>query len=293
VFLEADSTTPISLTTPLADMDRLARARCPRCRTRWPVFRVGGAARAGEPEVAEVAGRLGAAGEQTSPRREASGTSTALILTANPDRTTWIRLDREHRGIQEELDRARYREELVVQARPAVKIGDLQYSILSVGPTILHFCGHGAKPGIIVEDDAGKPYLVPGEALAELLAMESVRADLRLVVLNACLSADQAELIARHISGVVVGMSVEVGDDPAIEFAKGLYRAIGAGANLDEAFNIARNAVRLTRSMPEAAIPQMFVSPYFDAKAEALLPLRADRPLPMHDTAGAGGARPL
>lgn len=261
-------------------MDRSASAECPKCHANWPVFEQSAVAsvenRARRPtppalsglqmtEALEMLKTISKGPKRAIPEdladaisAEYKSKSTVLILAANPNHTDPLRLDREQRGIQDELERSPHGRDVEVLLRPAMKIEDLQYHVLNTTPAVLHFCGHGNLEGIALENEVGDPVLVPGTALAELLSFPRIRACLRLVVLNACLSAPQAELIASAVDGMVVGMSAAVGDEPAIEFARGLYGAIGQGADLNQAFMIARNRVRLTLPDAPAEVSQAF-----------------------------------
>ncbi|MBZ0278353.1 MAG: CHAT domain-containing protein, partial [Anaerolineae bacterium] len=67
----------------------------------------------------------------------------------------------------------------------------------------------------------------------------------RLVVLNACFSAVQAEVIAEEV-GCVVGMTRAVGDRAAIAFAGAFYNALTFGQSVQGAFNLGEAAMSLT-----------------------------------------------
>lgn len=190
---------------------------------------------------------------------------TILMLSASPLSKEALRVDEEAREIQGELDRSERGREFTVITRPALRYADLQYELLKFKPTVLHFSGHGEESGIYVEDSAGQAHLVSGSSLVSLLAIPVIRRRLRLVVLNACLSADQAKAIADTIDGMVVGMSNEVDDRAAIEFARGLYGALGdPSVDLQSAFELARNRVALAGLVSAELTPQRFVRPGFD-----------------------------
>jgi putative endonuclease len=75
------------------------------------------------------------------------------------------------------------------------------------------------------------------------------------VVLNACLSADQAAAITRHIE-CAVGMSAEIGDLDARVFAAQFYSALGYGRDVAAAFEQAKAAVHL-QNLPDHAVPRL------------------------------------
>ena len=84
-----------------------------------------------------------------------------------------------------------------------------------------------------MEDETGKSYLVPQQALADLFKAYS--STLRCVVLNACYSHSQGELIALGVD-FTVAIEGQLEDDAAREFSRGFYDALGAGKEIDFAY---------------------------------------------------------
>jgi hypothetical protein len=175
-----------------------------------------------------------------------------LILSANPRGTIKLRLDQEMREIKEGLRRAKKRDQYSIDIAEAVRYRDIHRAILDYEPHIIHFCGHGAgEEGLMFEDEAGQVKLVDAQALAGLFDLFADQ--IECVVLNACYSKVQAEEIARHIN-YVVGMSKEIGDRAAIEFAVGFYDALGAGRSVEFAYKLGCNAIRIA-GIAEHLIP--------------------------------------
>jgi hypothetical protein len=84
-------------------------------------------------------------------------TKRILILAANPQNTSRLRLDEEVREIEEGLRRSQYRDTFELQARWATRPQDIRRAMLDFHPNIVHFCGHGeGETGIIFEDSAGE-----------------------------------------------------------------------------------------------------------------------------------------
>ncbi|MCI5136962.1 MAG: CHAT domain-containing protein [Candidatus Electrothrix sp. AR1] len=174
-----------------------------------------------------------------------------LILSANPRDTVRLRLDKEVREIQDRLKRAKYGNQFTVQLATAVRIRDLQQELLEHEPDIVHFCGHSETEGLLLENNLGEAVLVPSDGLASLFALCSQHVEC--VLLNSCHSSNQAEVISQHIP-YVIGMNREVFDDAAVEFAGGLYAALGAGRNIEESFEFGRNALKL-HDLPDELTP--------------------------------------
>ena len=168
-----------------------------------------------------------------------------LILAANPQNTTRLRLGEEVRDISDGLERSRHRDEFELTQRWAVRPRDLQRAMLDESPQIVHFSGHGeGEAGLYFEDRVGNAQLVTGAALAGLFKLIGQRSPIECVVLNGCYSQVQAEIIAEHVP-YVVGMADSVGDQAAIEFAVGFYDALGSGESVEFAFESGKVAMAL------------------------------------------------
>ncbi len=183
---------------------------------------------------------------------------TILILSANPVDTTRLRLDTEVREIQQTLRQSHHRDEFTVIPVGAVRIDDLQQTLYDYHPTIVHFSGHGSgNNGLILEDNSGRSVLVSEKALARLF--QGFQTEVECVLLNACYSEIQAKAIHQHID-CVVGMNQAIGDEAAIKFAVGFYRALGAGEPYDNCFESGRTLIDLN-AISEVDKPQIKYRP--------------------------------
>ena len=160
-------------------------------------------------------------------------------------------MDEEVREIGKALRRSTYRDDFTIYTQWAVSLRDLRWALLHYEPQIVHFCGHGEKDGLMVEDEQGNAVLVPSEALTELFRL--FKHHIECVFLNACYSQTQAEGITEHIP-YVIGIRQGIQDRAAIEFAVGFYDALGAKKSIDEAFEFGRNAIQLS-NIPEDLSP--------------------------------------
>ena len=169
--------------------------------------------------------------------------STILFLSADPSDAVRLRLGQEQREIHEKLRLAQMRDQFVLEVRSSVRPGDMVQALLDTRPRIVHFSGHGTDIGqICLENEAGEIHPVDAPALEELFRL--VKSNVECVVLNACYSITQARVIAKHID-FVIGMSREIGDEAAINFSAGFYRALGAGSTVEEAFRFGVVELRL------------------------------------------------
>lgn len=160
-----------------------------------------------------------------------------LFLSANPRDTQRLRLDAEAREIEEGLKRSKQRDAFKIVTSPAASATDMRRALLEHSPRIVHFAGHGeSEDGLVFDDGHGNSQLVNSSALANLFQLFA--AEIHCVLLNACYSAPQAEAIAAHID-YVIGMSQAIEDDAARAFAVAFYDALGAGRDIEFAYQSA------------------------------------------------------
>jgi serine/threonine protein kinase len=184
---------------------------------------------------------------------------TILFLSANPADTRAIDVEDEARTIQGVL---RNNKRFDVKLAPAARVDDFQTWLLELPrPLLVHFGGHGVRGGIagargsidgprpsasppgvlLVRDDEGRAAWVAPGALARLFELLG---GVSCVVLNACFSEAQAEMLAAHVD-YVIGTSGAIGDGAALAFSKAFYEALGAGRPLKTSFELGRNAIAL------------------------------------------------
>ncbi|MBV6628143.1 MAG: SAVED domain-containing protein [Rivularia sp. (in: Bacteria)] len=182
-----------------------------------------------------------------------------LVASANPKNTTQLRLDEEIKQIKQAIKQAKKRNEFeVVDSCLAATYRDLSVAVLETNPHIVHFCGHGeGDAGLVLEDITGKPTLVDSNTLAGLFELFSDQVEC--VLLNACYSEKQADVIVQHID-YVIGMNQSIGDRAAIDFATGFYDALGDGRDYEFAYKFGRNRISLPH-INQADIPVLKKNP--------------------------------
>lgn len=162
-----------------------------------------------------------------------------LILSANPQNTSQLRLAEEVREIEEGLKRSSNREQFELVAKGAVRLSDFRRHMVEVKPQIVHFSGHGGgEYGLVLEDDSGKVEFLQTEPLAGMFKLFASKG-LECVVLNACHSEVQAKSINQFVP-YVIGTNQAIGDRAAITFAVAFYDTLGAGETVDFAFEMAK-----------------------------------------------------
>lgn len=159
---------------------------------------------------------------------------TILVLTASPSDKALLAVYREARAIDERLRASTHRDCFRIEKAQAVRASDLSALLQRYNPEIVHFSGHGGDEGeLLLEDEDGEAKPVTKEAIGELFRV--LGNGVRCVVLNACYSEAQAEMIAQHID-CVIGMTGAIEDATSVMFAKGFYQALGSAHNVQKAF---------------------------------------------------------
>ena len=172
-----------------------------------------------------------------------NGQIKILFLAADPSDAARLRLGQELRDIRQRLQLAKERDRFILESRESVRPEDISQAIFDVEPQIVHFSGHGTSTGeLCFEDLLGKYQPIQPDALAALF--ELVADQINCVVLNACYSEAQAKAIAEHIS-FVIGMNKAIGDQAAIAFAVGFYKALAARRTIDQAYKFGCVEIRL------------------------------------------------
>ena len=191
----------------------------------------------------------------------------ALFLAANPRSTNRLAIDEEMHAIEQKLRAAEHRDALVFRSAWAVRPDDLLQLLNQHQPHIVHFSGHGSGKGLSLVGNDGRDKLVTTRALKMLFA--TLKDNIRLVVLNACYSREQAQTLVEIID-CVIGMKESIHDDTAIAFASSFYRAIGFGRSIQEAFEQGITSL-LLEGIAEEDIPELLVKEGVDANKVVLI----------------------
>ena len=202
-----------------------------------------------------------------------------LFLAANPRSTKKLALEQEAQEVFRKVERVRRLERKLLLA---TRIDDLTHNLLRHRPTVVHFGGHGNRDGkLFLEDEEGDTEPVDVAALGRLLGDVG---GVRCVVLNACFSAEQASVIARHVP-CVVGMRAAIADTAAIAFAGTFYEALAFGEGVERAFRLACSGIDL-HDLPDADVPRLLFREGVDPAEVRLFDEPVDEPIaPPHEPA--------
>lgn len=184
-----------------------------------------------------------------------------LFLASNPGGL--LQLDREWRGVSMALQDKK--DEFDLNSSNEVTKEKVRTELLRHQPQLVHFSGHGIaegnsfrQAGLIFQapDSSNKSDTMPAEDAATMFGLLHQEFPLTLVLLNACESSEHARLISRG-GFHAIGMTVEIEDSKATDFAKGFYEGLAATPdNIPFAF---KNGVDWLPK-PDRGVPKLYLN---------------------------------
>lgn len=201
-----------------------------------------------------------------------------LVMTSSPEELRQLAVNDEVQRIKNALA-GLSAENIQVVALERATLASLEKTLKSAREQerpfhIFHYIGHGAfdtstnDGKLLFEDAAGKADPVDAETIAQLL--QPYRSDLRLIFLNACVTArHSAKNIYSSVAAkaveiaeipAAIAMQYEISDTAAITFAEAFYRELGSGEPLERSVDVGRAKVRaIEKTKDEWATPVLFL----------------------------------
>lgn len=161
-----------------------------------------------------------------------------LFVSACPLSAERLDLEAEPGRVRDQLRASVWRDQVEFVERGGITPEQLVELVSEVRPDILHFSGHGADGGIVLRDHADGHQVLRAGSLQRILEQRSIR----LLVLNCCYSSELARIALLSVR-TVVGTLDAIRDDHAMSFSAALYRRLGDGVPLRDAFKDAQDAV--------------------------------------------------
>lgn len=211
----------------------------------WDVVKSPGTSASLKDDLCEILGHL----QNTSDRKAAR--CKVLFLACGPDNLGRLALDKECHDIEEGIRQAKYRDAIVFLPKFAVQRKELQLHLIEEMPHVLHFSGHGSTDQIAFMEANGIAAPVSQAGLKSLLT--ALKGNIRLVVLNACYTQQQADSITDVID-CAIGMSRAIGDEAARVFSASFYLAVGFGCSIKNAYDQAIASLQVM-GIPEDKTP--------------------------------------
>ena len=195
-------------------------------------------------------------------------TKKILFLGANPFDTGKLNLTAEYAGIAKQLEDKGAKERLVLKSEFCTDLEGFQEKTNTFRPNILHFAGHGSDANGELEafgrgigrpdwkENIGLIFHKSGYGGAMLINdatldynfqtfIEDDKIPIEVLVLNACYSTNQAEVLSKRVK-YVVGVHNSIDDNASIDFSAGFYYGLSDGKTIESAFRYGKG-----RAMPK------------------------------------------
>lgn len=159
-----------------------------------------------------------------------------LIAYSSPADEDRLRLDREHRRVEESISAAGA-SVATVDRKHATTLEDLARALASKQYEIVHFSGHGDATGFCFDSAAGEEgTFVKVNHLAKLL--QTTQRTLSAIVLISCYSSDASKDLL-SAAPYVISISGPADDSAAIDFVGNFYEQYFRTLSVESAFNFA------------------------------------------------------
>jgi hypothetical protein len=197
-----------------------------------------------------------------------------LFLAASPQGNYPLRLGEECAEIQRELKMTPNRDDFRFESRWAVGVDEFMRHLAELDPTVIHFSGHGNNRGeLVLQDEQGQAQSITARAL--VMMVEAAAPRVRLVVLNACYTTAQAELLRASVECTVT-MDGAIGDAAARAFSIRFYAALGYRRSIGNA--VAQGIAALAaKQLPDELLPRCLTRGGVDANRLSLASRRSAR----------------
>ncbi|HMT08642.1 MAG TPA: CHAT domain-containing protein [Pyrinomonadaceae bacterium] len=167
------------------------------------------------------------------------GKVRVLFVHASPSDQVPLRVASELRAVKEAIRLAHRETDILVESLPAATPDDLRRILLRTEFEIIHFSGHADEDVLVFEKADGTSISSPLTAVADVIAAYP---SIKCVILNAC---NSAAAISVPMAPYTIGMDASIGDDAAIEFARGFYDALAANKGIGFAIEEGKRAAEL------------------------------------------------
>lgn len=157
-----------------------------------------------------------------------------LILYSNPIDTSRIRLDKEHRDLDEVLEDSHVSTDSIVRLH-ATRLQDLLNALSAADYEIVQFSSHGASQGFFLESesDSENSVLVSSDQVAQILS--KTQPNLKAAIFLACFSADSLPDLIKT-APFIITVSEGADDDASIRFIKWFYRQYFRSHSVEKSF---------------------------------------------------------
>ncbi|MBI2927720.1 MAG: CHAT domain-containing protein [Verrucomicrobia bacterium] len=170
----------------------------------------------------------------------AAAVPKTLILYSCPGDQDRIRLDKEHRAL-DELLRKHDLPGHTLRRLHATTVSDFTSALRDETYEIVHFSGHGSPEGICLEDDLhGQSVFIDADRVSRII--QAALPDLRLALFASCYSASAIPVLI-NAAPFLITMQGTADDEAAIQFISNFYDDLFRHGAFERAFNTAMCSV--------------------------------------------------
>lgn len=163
--------------------------------------------------------------------------SRILFLSSNPGDTTLLRLDKEHRAVDEAKARFGSKSD-TVERHHATTLEDLTRTLTESQYDIVQFSGHGSVEGIVLEDvNLDGSSLISAQQLGAILF--EAQSNLRVTILMCCFSSGAIPQMIRA-APYLITVSGKGNDETVIDFVRVFYETFFQRRSIEKAFYMAQ-----------------------------------------------------
>lgn len=184
-----------------------------------------------------------------------------LFIPTNSKDSNRVSFTEEMRAIKGRLRSPGTRQRFSFDQGWALTIDGLRNTFESFRPNIIHITGQGnSERRIHLQNTMGQDILINPKTLGSILSI--LKGDIRCVVLNACVTLEQAQEIYRAV-GCVIGVPSTLTEKLSISFCTSLYKLFSEGMNIRDAFSLASHELDLER-LDKGSWPLLLISTEVD-----------------------------
>ena len=171
--------------------------------------------------------------------------SRILVLYSSPSKPSRLRLDIEHRAVEQVLRELHVNPSLVNRLH-ATTTEDLTNALLEENYEIVQFSGHGNQEGFLLEDLTlgEKGIFVSAKEIANIL--HEISPQLKVAIFLSCYSAESIPVLVKA-APFVITVHEAADDSAAIDFIAQFYNTYLRTGSIERAFNVADRYIKLIK----------------------------------------------
>ncbi len=158
--------------------------------------------------------------------------SKAIVFYSSPDDLSRLRLDKEHRAVDQVLSRLQMPSNAIHRLH-ATSVNDMITALRGSSYQIVQFSGHGSEDGIWVEGETGSGVVLTPEQIVALLRLAAPQ--VKATIFLSCFSASAIPTLIES-APYLITVSGTADDGASIEFISAFYETFLKNGSIESAF---------------------------------------------------------